>query len=160
MRRTDYAEKVTAMTQSLYYLTCTLLSIPQDREDALQNCIVKGLTRCETLRDESKLRPWITRILINECYTLLRQKKRIVLAAEVPTPSPENIDPGLRDAVMTLPDKQRIPFTLNLEGYTAKEIAQALRLPEGTVKTRIRDAKLALRKALQDPFEPEKEVLA
>lgn len=150
MRREAYAKQVMGMTQSLYYIACTLLPVMADREDALQSCIEKGLTKCETLRDEQKLRPWITRILINECYTLLRQKKRIVLADAVPPPPVEDMDMALHDAVMGLPDKKRIPFTLHLEGYTIAEIARVLRIPEGTVKTRIRGAKLALRAELSE----------
>lgn len=150
MRRDDYAELVMSMTQSLYYVTCSLLAVQADREDALQNCIVKGLTKCETLRDARKFRPWITRILINECYSILRQKKRIVLATEVPAPPQPEMDPGLHDAVMALPERQRVALTLQLGGYTAKEIAQIVHAPEGTVKTRIRDAKLALRAQLTE----------
>lgn len=150
MKREDYAERVTALTNSLYYVTCSLLPIPADREDALQNCVVKGLTKCETLRDESKFRPWITRILINECYAILRQKKRVVPMLEVPSPPADDIDLSLHDMVMSLPDRTRIPFTLQLEGYVVREIASILRIPEGTVKTRIRDAKLALRASLAE----------
>ena len=156
MKREDYAEQVQAMTKSLYYITCSLLSVQADREDALQSSIVRGLYKCETLRDEGKLRPWITRILINECYTILRQKKRIVLSDEIPSRPYEESDPSLRDAVMALPEKKRIVLTLHLEGYTIREIAQIVHVPEGTVKTRIRDARLTLRQALQD----EQEVLA
>ncbi len=153
MKRDEYAERVTAMTGSLYYVACALLTVPQDREDALQNGIVKGLTRCETLRDADKLRPWITRIVVNECYTLLRQKKRIVLSDEVPSMPPDDVDFALRDAVLALPEKKRVALTLHLEGYTAREIANILRVPEGTVKTRIRDARQSLRDTLTDAEE-------
>jgi len=150
MKREDFAERVLSMTQALYYVTCSLLPVMADREDALQNSIVKGLTQCEALRDDAKLRPWITRILINECYTILRQKKRVLLSADVP-PAPANgVDFTLRDAVMALPEKKRIALTLHLEGYTMKEIARILRVPEGTVKTRLRDAKKTLRRTLEE----------
>lgn len=150
MKREEYAQRVQEMTKSLYYVACSLLPQRADREDALQNSVVKGLVKCETLRDADKFRPWITRILVNECYTILRQKKRVVLAQEVPAPPVEGMDVGLHDAVMSLPDRLRVPFTLQLEGYAAREIAQTLRIPEGTVKTRIRDAKRSLREALAD----------
>ena len=148
MTREEFAGQVTEMTRSLYYVACSLLPVMADREDAIQNCIVKGLMRCELLRDESKLRPWITRVLINECYTILRQKKRVYLTADVPSAPGGDVDFTLRDAVEALPEKKRIALTLQLEGYTSKEIAQILRVPEGTVKTRLRDAKQLLRKTL------------
>ena len=158
MTRDEFAEQVTEMTRSLYYVACSLLPVMADREDALQNSIVRGLTRCETLRDKTKLRPWITRILINECYNILRQKKRVYLSADVPSVPDSEVDFTLRDAVEALPEKKRITLTLQLEGYTAKEIAQILHVPEGTVKTCLRDAKQYLRKTLEkEEFE---EVLA
>jgi len=150
MKREEFAEQVLSMTQALYYVACSLLPVMADREDALQNSIVKGLTKCEALRDEAKLRPWITRILINECYTILRQKKRVLLSAEVPPTPDDGVDFALRDAVMALPEKKRVALTLHLEGYTMKEIARILRVPEGTVKTRLRDAKKTLRRTLEE----------
>ena len=150
MRRDEYVEQVMQLTRSLYYVSSSILPVMQDREDAIQNSIVKGLQKCETLRDRDKFRGWITRILINECYTILRQKKRVVLAEEVPQPPPGEVDLALHDAVMSLPDRIRVPFTLQLEGYTAREIAQSVGIPEGTAKTLIREAKLALRAALAD----------
>jgi len=148
MTREEFAAQVTGITRPLYYVACSLLPVMADREDALQNSIVRGLTRCESLRDETKLRPWITRILINECYTILRQKKRVYLTADVPSAQGGEVDFDLRDAVGALPEKKRIALTLHLEGYATKEIAQILRVPEGTVKTRLRDAKQLLRKSL------------
>lgn len=151
MRREAFAEQAMSMTNSLYYVACSLLPVHADREDALQNCMIKGLTRCETLRDDTKFRAWITRILINECHNLLRQKKRVVLIEQLPETedtAPEHVDIAVRDAVTSLPDKQRVPLILHLEGYTTREIAQALHLPEGTVKTRVRAAKVILRNTL------------
>lgn len=148
MTRDEYAGLIAEQTQSLYYIACSILPVQADREDALQNCVVKGLTKCESLRDIAKFRPWITRILVNECYTLLRQKKRLVLQEDIAAPSQEGIDLSLHDAVRQLPDKLRIPFIMQLEGYAGREIAQALRIPEGTVRTRVREAKRVLREAL------------
>lgn len=148
MTREEYAGRIQALTKSLYYIACSLLAVQADREDALQSCVLKGLMKCETLRDAQKFRPWITRILINECYGILRHKKRVTLPGNLPEASAAEVDPSLRDAVLSLPDRLRIPFTMQLEGYTAREIAQVLRIPEGTAKTRIRDAKASLRRAL------------
>lgn len=150
MNRETYAQRVQEATRSLYYVACTLLAGQADREDALQSCVVKGLVKCETLRDDEKFRPWITKILLNECYSLLRQKKKVVLYEDVPDRPEEPVDYALRDAVLSLKDKYRIPFTLKLEGYTVPEIAQALGIPEGTAKTRLREARRILRDALED----------
>ena len=57
----------------------------------------------------------------------------------------------LRAALFSLPEKYRIPLTLNLlEGYTLQEIAGLLSLPLGTVKTRIARAKQKLEQEVSD----------
>ena len=58
------------------------------------------------------------------------------------TPPPDEQAALLRAALFSLPEKYRVPLTLNLlEGYTLQEIASLLSLPLGTVKTRVARAK-------------------
>ena len=57
---------------------------------------------------------------------------------------------ALRRAVRRLPDKYRIPILLYyMEELTQREIAHIMKLPEETVKTRLRRAKAILRKDLE-----------
>lgn len=153
MNRDEFAAQATLLMQPLYYVSCSILKIPADREDALQNCLEKGLRKCESLRDAEKFRPWITRILVNECYDILRGKKRLVLTEALASPEADGIDFALRDAVTSLPEKLRIPLLLQLEGYSVKETASILRIPEGTVKHRLNRARNTLRDILSDKKE-------
>jgi len=58
----------------------------------------------------------------------------------------------VRDALFELPDEQRIPITLAFfDGYSYRDVADLLSLPEGTIKSRIRAGMQRLRLA----FEPE-----
>ncbi len=158
MNRDEFAARAAALSQPLYYVSCTILHVPADREDALQSCLEKGLRKCGSLRDADRFRPWITRILVNECHDILRKKKRMVLSEEVlpDQAAVDEIEYALRDAVMSLPDRLRTPFVMQLEGYTVRETASILRIPEGTVKHRLRGARLALRAVIDES----KEVLA
>ncbi len=156
MKREDFAAQATAMMRPLYYIACTILPEKADREDALQNCLEKGLRKCAALRDETKFRSWITRILVNECHNIHRKGKRLVLTDTLPEAQAEDFDIALHDAVSSLPDRLRIPFMLRLEGYSVKEVSQILRIPEGTAKHRLSEARAQLRHELDDM----KEVLA
>lgn len=63
--------------------------------------------------------------------------------------APENSS-ELYEAVMGLEQKYRLPVVLYyIEGFRTAEIAAMLRLPEGTVKTRLRRAREILRKELE-----------
>ena len=54
--------------------------------------------------------------------------------------------PELADALEALPEKLRLPLTLHyLEGFSVEEIARILRIPAGTVKSRLHQARSQLR---------------
>lgn len=139
MTNEDFAARITAMQGTLYRVTCSLLREHADREDAVQSAIEKAWRKLGSLRDESRLQPWVVRILINECYAILRRQKR-----ETPvetfsdSPAPEGADPDLYRFFTGLPDTLRPTMVLYyLEGYDVKEIARILRTPAATIKTRL-----------------------
>ena len=64
---------------------------------------------------------------------------------------PPDGDRSAHDALFQLPVKYRVPLTLSaLEGYTMREIAGMLHLPEGTVKARVFRAKQQLKTILKE----------
>lgn len=87
-------------------------------------------------------RCWITRIVSNTCYTMLKRKKRFS-AAEMLNETQEIENGGienqeLHDAVGRLPMDIRLAIVLHyLEGFSTKEIAELTRRPEGTVRNRL-----------------------
>ena len=129
--------------------TCfVLLSDRALAEDAMQEALLRAWKRRDTLRNPAYFGTWLNRILINECKTLLRKRKRQLPTADLPNlaaPPPDEQAMALRTALFALPEKYRVPLVLNLlEGYTLREIAAMLSLPVGTVKTRIARAKQKL----------------
>ncbi len=157
MTQTAFEESVTALTETLYRVSAALLPRLCDRQDAVQSCILRAWQHKDRVRDPAAFRPWIVRILINECYTLLRKNRRIVLA-EPPEPaggySPVEDslrDQDLHDALHALPEKQRIAVVLHyIEGASVQEVAGMLRVPAGTVKSRLHTARAALRGILEE----------
>jgi RNA polymerase sigma-70 factor (ECF subfamily) len=67
-------------------------------------------------------------------------------------PSPESIynSKEIIKCIDALEDEHKIPFSLFLEGFKYKEIAEELNLPLGTVKSRIFFTRKKLGKALKD----------
>ena len=139
MTNQDFAARIVAMQGTLYRVTCSILREHADREDAVQSAIEKAWRKSGTLRDESRLQSWVVRILINECYTILRHQKRETPVEAIPdSPAPPNADPDLYRFFTNLPDKLRLTMVLHyVEGYDVKEIARMQRIPVGTVKTRL-----------------------
>ena len=139
MTNEDFAARIVAMQGTLYRVTCAMLHDHADREDAVQSAIEKAWRKRGMLRDESRLQPWVVRILVNECYQLLRDHKRVIPVETIPdAPAPEHADPNLYRFFTHLPDTLRLTMVLHyVEGYEVKEIARIQRIPAGTVKSRL-----------------------
>lgn len=150
MDKEAFADRVVALEDVLYRVSYTLLPNPEDQKDAVQECLRKAFQKHESLRDDDRLQGWLVRILVNECYNVLRQKKRIMPVEEVVVTVPPKADPFLNEALMSLAPKHRLPLVLHyIEGYGISEIGRILRLPEGTVKTRMARARKLLKAMLE-----------
>ena len=149
IQEANFVSNVENMQQMLYRLSVSLLHSDADARDAVQQALMKAWAAKERVT-EDYFRPWLTRIVINECHTVLRRRKR-----ENTLPTGEGISPppdiDLRDALMRMPEKLRVPLLLHaLEGFTMEEISKSLKLPVSTVKGRLRRARQALHNALYE----------
>ena len=122
----------------LYRVAYTLLHNGEDCNDALQDAVVNAWRRLHTLRDEKAFRAWMTRITVNCAKDMLRRRRLETVELTETIAAPPVADPVLSDALARLKEGLRLPITLyNMEGLSVAEIAQAMRLPQGTVKNRL-----------------------
>ena len=157
MTQEEFSNRIIAMQDTLYRVSTTILPQLCDREDAVQAAIEKAWDKQGTLRDDRMLRAWVIRILIHECSALLRRRKR-----ESPVevlPERETEPDALRDLYRlftSLEEKYRLPMVLfYVEGYSVEEIARMLRMPQGTLKSRLHRGRLLLRDTLNGEEEQE-----
>lgn len=152
MDKEEFTRAVLEYESTLYRVAKSMLGSEADCADAAQNALLRAWEKQHTLRDTAYFKTWLTRILINECRAMLRQRARFVPLEEEAVEgeiAPER-DSGLYEAVMGLDVKYRVPFVLYyIEGFRTREIASMLKLPEGTVKTRLRRAREILRTELE-----------
>lgn len=122
MTQTEFTQRVLTMQDRLYRVSCTLLRCEADREDAVQSALEKAWRGRFLLRQEQYMETWLTRILINECYAIMRRSRRIIPMAEVEENQPaqweaQNADEMLCRALTALPDTLRLPIVLHyMEG--------------------------------------------
>lgn len=155
MTSDEFARRVTAMTGTLYRVSRTMLASSADREDAVAETIRRAWEKRNSLRDEKYMQTWTIRILINVCRNFYRRRGREVPVEFLPERALPGGNPELRDAVLRLPEALRLPIVLHYtEGYGVDEIARMLRLPGGTVKSRMRKARALLRQMLFEEVEP------
>ena len=151
MTKEQFDQQIISLRSMLYYVSYGLLTNPMDQDDAVQEAIHKALVKRNSLRDDSHFKSWLTRILINECYNILRRRTREAPTEEIMPQAPPDANREVFDSLVTLDVKLRLPIILHYyEGYTTKEIAGILRVPEGTIKGRLVSARKQLGQLLHD----------
>ena len=138
--------------------TATL--ILRDREsarDAVQETLIEVWRNLPTLRDPDAFEGWLNRILVRACYRAVRSRRRRVveirqLDIDVPDPSDEYTIADrdrIERAFRRLTTEQRTALVLHHHlGLPLAESAAILRIPVGTMKSRLNRASAALRAAL------------
>lgn len=146
-----FAAEAAALLPTLHKISMSILRSEADAQDAVQQAFLKAWAARETAWPE-RLRAWLTRICINECRNIQRQRKRVTPVSQVMAPvpfHPPDLDVTL--AIEGLSEKLRLPFVMKYAGrYTEREIALALGVPVTTVKGRLHSARQTLRKSLAD----------
>ena len=144
--------------QSMYRVAFSILKNEEEIYDAISNTTVIVFEKIATLKKEEFFKTWITRILINECYKIYNQNKKIIYLENC---SPETLE-GMkftekdrldeidtRNLIKGLNKDLKETVTIYyLEDFSVKEIAKILEVPEGTVKSRLSRARKDLEKIL------------
>ncbi len=138
-RKALFAETVRKRERSLYRVALLMLGSPADAEDAVCDAVETAWRHIDRLRDEAALPAYLTTCTVNACRGMLRRRKREQTVEDLSSYAPP-VYPGLPvwAYLMGLPEKYRLPLALRYgEDMPVEEIAKALRLPRGTVSTRI-----------------------
>jgi len=136
---------LTALQGPLYRYISRLLTHRETAEDALQEVLFRICKKIVWLRDPELLRPWAFRIASRECFRQLRSEKRRgeeLLDLDLETGGSESIpqawEPRLLDWVDDLPPASRAVIVLHyLEELSLDDVAAALEISPGTVKSRL-----------------------
>lgn len=153
MNDQTYTARVRAMERRLFRIAYAILYAEADCADAIQDAVFKGWMKKGGLREEKYFETWMIRILINECRSRLRARKIDPLPLEQAAAAGFQAEYAdelhLRMSIRSLPEKYRMPLLLHhLEGYSLAEISRMLDVPQGMVKSRLSQARKALRKTL------------
>ena len=139
----------------MYCTARTILGNDEDCADAIQETIVKAFQKIDTLKKDKYAKTWLMRILINECYNLIRRESRLVSLenlSELPErQQKEETDySDLYQAVNALKDELKLPVVLYYaEDFSIREIAEILGVSEGAVQKRLARARGKLKAELE-----------
>lgn len=167
--RNAFNELVLKYQSQVMNMTCGMLSVREDAEDAAQEVFLKVYKNISAFNENSALSTWIYRITVNTCHDILRKRisrKTVSIYSDnedepdmvIPDTSqtPEEavqtaeIHRQLRTAISKLKEEYRLVITLfDLEGMSYDEISKIINVPVGTVKSRLSRARGQLRKNLE-----------
>ena len=162
----------------IYRLTISILQDRDAAEDASQDTFIAAFLNLNHYRRGSNMKAWLSTIAVNNCRDRLRKRKRqqanleeweFLEAYRHKNFSPEEAaiksesDSSLWALVNNLGEKHRIPIILRyVHDLPIREIAEILRIREGTVHSRLHYAIRKLQKHIEpeeNPIERIKEVL-
>ncbi len=165
-----FSEVVARYKAKIYNYIYRMTGSSEDAEDLTQEVFIRMYTSIDSFRGQSSLNTWLFRIAGNLCIDRFRRTKNHVPAYSLDEPvgdteqahevadstyEPhrllENVEMAeqIQQALAKLPEKLRATLLLHdIEGMPYEEIAQVAGCPLGTVKSRLFNARMQLRRQL------------
>ena len=153
----EFEVRLTECTALAFRVAYSVLRHREDAEDVAQEAFARAYRSFAQLRDRDRFRAWIVKTTWRAAIDRYHQNRRrsgreLLVEAEAVSPdSAESVERANRlwRAIDTLPDKLRVTVVLAaIEGHNTREVAALLDIPEGTVKSRLFDARQQLREKL------------
>ena len=165
-----FEELVTRYEKRVYAIALRSSGSPEDAADITQEVFLRAWRSMKDFRGDSGFATWLFRITMNQCVDYARHKqslpptqplvqgeedeeRELPIPDTAPTPEEhlENSELGreLAAALDEVSDEhRRIVLLRDVSGMSYTEIAEILEVSEGTVKSRLSRARIALRKIL------------
>ena len=159
-----FEELVIAYQHRVFGVAVRMLGSRTEAEEIAQETFLRAHRALPEFRGEARLSTWLYAIASRLCLNRLAAPERRLAQADddalaaAPSREPDaaaaleraELDGALRDAIAALPDERRIVVILrDLEGLSYEEIAEALALEPGTVRSRLHRARMDLKAKLE-----------
>ena len=158
--------------KNVYNLALKMTRNEEDALDVSQEAFLKAYTQLDSFRGESKFSVWLYRLTYNQCIDFLRRKPQatiIPLTQQDDSAEPRDLEiPDVRNlpediitrketrkaiaesfGELGLPHREILAMR-EITGMCYSEIAEALNISEGTVKSRLARARMSLAKILAE----------
>jgi len=179
-----FEELVGRIGPDLYKMIFAQVRDHDDTDEILQECLIRIYKHLATLREVVKFPGWISRMIVNQCHSHRLKRSRTAMEStddqveisdrDVMWQNPHVGNPRkvlmrkeilqeINGAIRDLPPRQRSAIVLfEVEGFSIREIAEAMKCSEGAVKFNIHQARKKLKASLRQyvrkrPSEREKE---
>lgn len=157
-----FEQLVVAYREQVFRLTLRMCGSEADADEVAQEAFLSAWKALPNFRGESQFSTWLYQLTTHAAIDLMRREKRQIAADDItevsaadPAPSPQQQAEQseqreiVRDAILQLAPEQREVVVLRfMEELSYEEIGAVLKLPSGTVKSRLNRAKAQLKEIL------------
>jgi RNA polymerase sigma factor (sigma-70 family) len=165
MTAIEFNHKLLSLKDNLQYFAYSLTANHEDANDLIQDTYLKAIVHKDKFDPATNLKAWIYTIMKNtfinkyrkdiKVNTIIDNTKDLYYLnnsgqSDIVTPDSKYNHTELVKVIDNLEDEHRIPFQMHFQGYKYKEIAEALNLSIGTVKSRIFFSRKKLMEKLRD----------
>ncbi|MBA4187506.1 MAG: RNA polymerase subunit sigma [Planctomycetaceae bacterium] len=152
----------------LYNAAVRLVDSPEDAADVVQDAFLNAYQSLHSFKGDAEFFTWLYRIAFNTAISLKRKRRAAISLDAVcpeggidPDDPSEYVKPGLalerseeeqqlQEAMVRLSHEHREVLVLkDIEGMRYEDIAEILKVPIGTIRSRLHRARLELRELLQ-----------
>lgn len=152
MTAIEFNNHIVMLQSKLKSFAYTLTANREDAQDLVQDTVVKAISYRDKFADQTNLAAWLYTIMKNTFINNYRRKKkgntiidgskelenlRVINSDGYGSPESKFRYDELSKGIEALPKELKHPFVQHMNGYKYKEIAQEMKLPIGTVKSRI-----------------------
>lgn len=165
MNASQFQKKLLSMQENMMNFALTLTTNRDDAQDLLQETSLKVLDNREKYADNRNFKGWVLTVMrnifINNYHKVVRTQTIVDQNADLynldvlndsgfDTPDGSYQIQEITQAIDSLNDELKVPFSMYVSGYQYNEIAETLNVPLGTIKSRIFFARQELKKQLRD----------
>lgn len=168
-----FAEFIAQYQRLVSHIVFRMIDNTTDREDICQDVFIGLFRGLKDFRFESKVSTWVGRVAYYRCINHLEKMKTPLfgdlgdedwnlddVAGSAPRPDDvaesRDVSARVREEIGKLPEQFRVILTLyHLDQMSYHEIAEIMKLPEGTVKSHLFRARKLLKRRLAARYRPE-----
>lgn len=135
----------------LFRICYNLFPHRHEVEDAVQTAFLKLWQKANSIKNGSSLKTWLIKVALNSLKTAAKKQKPVFLSPPSTEIDSSELRNRIRQEIEKLPWKERTVIVLkDIEGLSEEEIAKLLKIPKGTVKSRLFRAREKLKEKMRE----------
>ncbi len=166
MTQLEFKSLYSSIEDLLFGFAMRLTKNREDAKDLIQETTCLALEKRDRFRMGTNFKSWMTTIMYNTFVNGYRRKRTrnkvmvsnsagdaLISMKTTPESTTSSISAKeLRNVIMSLEDSFRTPFMMHYKGYKYDEIAEAMGIKVGTVKSRIFFARKKMQKKIENMY--------